>query len=65
MTNREFNMLLKRYEEQIDRDLSSGILHRNKDGNIKRLAAGNLKYIKKDNEGLISLSGTDDYIKIN
>jgi len=36
MTNREFNMLLKRYEEQIDRDLSSGILHRNKDGNIKK-----------------------------
>ncbi len=36
MTNREFNSLIKRYEEQIDRDLSSGVLHRNKDGNIKK-----------------------------
>ena len=33
-------------------------------GNIEKLAAGNLKYLKKNGETLVEADGTEDYLKI-
>ena len=36
MNNREYNSILKTYEEKIQRELDAGIIHPNKDGYIKK-----------------------------
>lgn len=36
LTDREENIKKKLYEEQINRELESGVIHRNQDGNIKK-----------------------------
>lgn len=36
MNSREYNALIKRYEQQIELELSNGIINYNKDGKIKK-----------------------------